>query len=104
MLLCCPAARSATFTLFVTDHHDFAEEAAVFHPPVCVGAALEWESLDLRDLQCAQEDRLDLICARTLGDPEHFWRICDANDAMNPFDLTGSDAVGQPLRIPVPQP
>jgi hypothetical protein len=58
----------------------------------------------LVEVTVAQEDRLDLICARTLGDPEHFWRICDANDAMNPFDLTGGDAVGQPLRIPVPQP
>ena len=33
-------------------------------------------------------DRLDLITARTLGDPEQFWRICDANNAMNPFELT----------------
>ena len=32
-------------------------------------------------------DRLDLITARTLGDPEQFWRICDANDALDPDDL-----------------
>ncbi|HXM45795.1 MAG TPA: hypothetical protein VN924_31455 [Bryobacteraceae bacterium] len=32
-------------------------------------------------------DRLDLIAARTLGDPQQFWRIADANDALNPFDL-----------------
>ena len=25
-------------------------------------------------------ERLDLITARTLGDPELFWRICDANN------------------------
>lgn len=47
-------------------------------------------------------DRLDLLTARTLGDPEHFWRVCDANDAMNPFDLTTE--VGRTLRVPVPQP
>lgn len=47
-------------------------------------------------------DRLDLITARTLGDPEHFWRVCDANDAMNPFELTAE--VGRQLRVPVPQP
>ena len=58
----------------------------------------------LVEVTVAQEDRLDLICARTLGDPEHFWRICDANDAMSPFDLTGDAAVGRPLRVPVPQP
>ena len=46
-------------------------------------------------------DRLDLITARTLGDPEQFWRVCDANDAMNPFDLTTQ--VGRRLRIPIPQ-
>jgi hypothetical protein len=47
-------------------------------------------------------DRLDLITARTLGDPEQFWRVCDANNAMNPPDLTAQP--GRPLRVPVPQP
>src|SRR5258708_28914312 len=32
-------------------------------------------------------DRIDLLAARTIGDPLQFWRICDANDTMNPFDL-----------------
>ena len=27
-----------------------------------------------------QSDRLDLIAARTLGDPEQFWRVADANE------------------------
>jgi hypothetical protein len=51
-----------------------------------------------------QADRLDLITARTLGDPEHFWRVCDANDAMNPFELTADEAIGRFVRVPVPQP
>ncbi len=34
-----------------------------------------------------QADRLDLIAYRTIGDATLFWRIADANDAMNPFDL-----------------
>ncbi len=46
-------------------------------------------------------DRLDLIAARTLGDPEQFWRVCDANDAMNPADL---ETPGRSLRVPMPQP
>ena len=46
-------------------------------------------------------DRLDLITARTLGDPEQFWRICDANNTMNPSDLTAE--TGRVLRVPVPQ-
>lgn len=46
-------------------------------------------------------DRLDLIAARTLNAPEHFWRICDANNAMNPFALT--DQIGNVLRVSPPQ-
>lgn len=46
-------------------------------------------------------DRLDLITHRTLGDPEQFWRVCDANDAMDPTDLT--EEPGRRLRIPIPQ-
>jgi hypothetical protein len=56
----------------------------------------------LAEVLVTQGDRLDLIAARTLGDPEHFWRVCDANDAMNPFDLTTEP--GRILRVPVPQP
>ena len=47
----------------------------------------------------AQGDRLDLIAARTLGDSEQFWRVCDANDAMRPLDLMET---GRTLRVPVP--
>ena len=46
-------------------------------------------------------ERLDLITARTLGDPELFWRICDANNAMNPFQLT--DQPGRTLRVSTSQ-
>jgi hypothetical protein len=48
-------------------------------------------------------DRLDLIAARSLGDPLQFWQICDANDCLNPFDLAGEGATGSQLRVPVPQ-
>ena len=47
-------------------------------------------------------DRLDLIAARVLGDPEHWWRVGDANDAMRPDDLLSP--TGRPLRVPIPQP
>jgi hypothetical protein len=56
----------------------------------------------LVEAQVEQGDRLDLIAARTLGDPEHFWRICDANDALDPWALT--EEPGRRLRVPVPQP
>ena len=37
-------------------------------------------------------DRLDLLAARTIGAPDQFWRICDANNAMNPFELLDESA------------
>lgn len=45
-------------------------------------------------------DRLDLIAARTLGNPEHFWRICDAENAMDPNELELRP--GRTLRVPIP--
>jgi nucleoid-associated protein YgaU len=48
-------------------------------------------------------DRLDNITARYLGDPEQFWRVCDANNAMDPDELTAESNVGQRLQIPIPQ-
>jgi len=48
----------------------------------------------------SQSDRLDLIANRTIGDPEQFWRVCDANAPMNPLDL---EEVGRTIRVPVPQ-
>jgi hypothetical protein len=55
----------------------------------------------LVEIRVAEGDRLDLITARTLGDPEGFWLVCDANNAMNPTELT--DKPGTPLRVPIPQ-
>ena len=47
-------------------------------------------------------DRLDFVAARTLGDPEQFWRIADANGADEPDTLTAEP--GRALRVPLPQP
>ena len=54
----------------------------------------------LVEVQVGVGDRLDTIASRALGDPEQFWQVCDANDAMNPLELTGR--VGRVLRVPVP--
>ena len=56
----------------------------------------------LVEVTVMQGDRLDLIAARTLGDPEVFWRICDANNSMDPLDLTAIP--GRIIRVPLPQP
>lgn len=45
-----------------------------------------------------REERLDHIAHRYFRDPERFWRICDANRAMWPDDLTGH--AGRTILIP----
>lgn len=54
----------------------------------------------LGEVAVTQGDRLDLFAYRTLGDPEQFWLICDANNAMNPDQLI---ALKRSLAIPLPQ-
>jgi len=56
----------------------------------------------LTEVTVVEGDRLDLITARTLGDPEAFWRVCDANNVLDPFELT--ETIGRRVRVPVPQP
>ena len=46
-------------------------------------------------------ERLDNITAQYLGDPEQFWRVCDANGAMRPDELT--ETIGRRLRITLPE-
>jgi hypothetical protein len=45
-------------------------------------------------------ERLDNITARYLGDPEQFWRVCDANPIMLPEEL---EAIGRRIRITLPE-
>ena len=46
-------------------------------------------------------DRPDTIAAQYLGDPLLFWRLCDANNAMRPEELT--ERLGRIVRIPLPE-
>lgn len=55
----------------------------------------------LQEYVVAESDRLDNITARFLGDPEQFWRVCDANRAMRPQELT--ETSGRRLRITLPE-
>lgn len=48
-----------------------------------------------------QGERLDNIAALYLGDPTAFWRLCDANNAMRPDELT--ETPGRQLRITLPE-
>lgn len=55
----------------------------------------------LQEHQVKEGDRLDNIAARYLGDPEQFWRICDANGVLDPADLT--QPIGRRIRITLPE-
>jgi len=42
----------------------------------------------LQEVMVLEGDRADLITYKTLGDAEQFWQVCDANDILNPTELT----------------
>ena len=46
-------------------------------------------------------ERLDVLSARYVGDPEQFWRICDGNPVLHPDELT--EAAGTVIRITLPE-
>jgi hypothetical protein len=54
----------------------------------------------LQEHRVRQGERLDVITARYLGDPEQFWRVCDANAALSPAEL---EAEGRTVRITLPE-
>jgi len=54
----------------------------------------------LREHVVASGDRIDNLAARYLDDPQQYWRLCDANGAIRPEDLT--DTVGKRLRVTLP--
>jgi hypothetical protein len=45
-------------------------------------------------------ERLDNLAAQTLGDPEAAWRLCDANNVLNPAEL---EQPGRVVHITLPQ-
>lgn len=55
----------------------------------------------LQEHVVASGDRLDNLAVQYLGDPEQFWRLADANNAMRPADLTSEP--GRRLRITLPE-
>ena len=55
----------------------------------------------LEEHTVTEGERLDHIAAHYLDDAEQFWRICDANGALRPEELT--EAIGRRLRITLPE-
>ena len=54
----------------------------------------------LHEVIVAEGERLDHLAAKHLGDPEAFWRLCDANGVIRPAEL---ETAGRALRITLPQ-
>ena len=54
----------------------------------------------LQEHTVIQGDRVDNLAAQYLGDPELYWRLCDANLVRRPEDLTA--APGSRVRITLP--
>jgi hypothetical protein len=46
-------------------------------------------------------DRLDILSAQQFGDARWWWRLADANAALDPADLTAR--IGEQLRITLPE-
>jgi hypothetical protein len=54
----------------------------------------------IREHTVKQGERLDNLAAQFLGDPELFWRLCDANAVMRPEEL---EAAGVTMRVAPPE-
>ncbi|AOK31009.1 hypothetical protein AQ611_10340 [Burkholderia singularis] len=82
------------------------ELATIEHNGLCVAYVKRRFAPRPEQLQVIQQytvkqgDRLDNVSAQCLGDPALFWRIADANRAMQPWTLTHTP--GRVLRIALP--
>lgn len=55
----------------------------------------------LQEHMVSAGDRLDNLAASYIGDPTQYWRICDANGAIRPEELTAT--AGKRLSITLPE-
>jgi len=86
-----------TATLLLPDGRMVSYVRRRFVPP---GASLPL----LAEVGVAPGERIDAVSNRTLGDPLAFWRICDANDAMDPQEMLDEVANDPNRRLRIPQP
>ena len=55
----------------------------------------------LQEHVVTEGERIDTIANQYIGDPERFWQLCDANNALRPDELT--ETIGQRIRITLPE-
>jgi len=86
-------ANLETATLTTSDGHTVTYVRRRFLPPL--------DTLQVVAEHLVTEgDRLDNVTARSLGDAEQFWRLCDANPILRPEEL---EEIGRRIRITLPE-
>lgn len=54
----------------------------------------------LQEHTVVEGDRADNLAAQFLGDPELYWRLCDANGVMQPDELTETPGAKVAITLP----
>lgn len=85
-----------TATISVPDDEDGTREIRYVRRRIIPSAA---KQTTLVEHTVAQGERLDQITARYLGDPTQFWRVCDANNVLQPEEL---EEDGRVIKIALP--
>lgn len=86
----------ATATISVPDRDDGTRETRYVKRRIIPGGE---GMTTLVEHTVTQGERLDLITARYLGDPTQFWRVCDANNVLQPEEL---EQTGRVIKIALP--
>ena len=55
----------------------------------------------LQEHTVVEGERHDTLAAQLLGDPEQFWRLCDASVVLRPEELT--ERPGRRVRVTLPE-
>lgn len=82
-----------TLTFTTPDARQLPYLARRFTPPPEAFATLGYRIV-------AEGERLDQIAAETIGDPEAFWQLCEANGAVWAEEL---ERAGRELRLTLPE-
>jgi hypothetical protein len=93
------AATSRYYTIETTEMTTPEGKTIVYLRRRCVPQPDRFATL--QEHTVVDSDRLDNITAQYLGDPEQFWRLCDANNALHPGELT--ETIGRVIRITLPE-
>jgi hypothetical protein len=85
-----------TATINVPDDEDGTREIRYVRRRIIASAE---NQTTLVEHTVAQGERLDQITARYIGDPTQFWRVCDANNVLQPEEL---EETGRVIEIALP--